>query len=90
MKTTKEKIEVMQAYADGEEIEARSIEYNTEWLPDSYPSWNWKDKDFRIKENTESRVGNYIGGTDSSTQNKGFLKITKKFFYPQEAIKRKG
>lgn len=51
MKTTKEMIEVMQAYLRGEQIE---FCYNDENIKvwentDGEPLWNWKDTDYRVK-----------------------------------------
>ena len=51
MKTTKEMIEVMQAYLRGEQIE---FCYNNENIKvwentDGEPMWNWADTDYRIK-----------------------------------------
>ena len=51
MKTTKEMIEVMQAYESGEQIE---FCYNDENIKvwentDGEPLWNWVDTDYRVK-----------------------------------------
>lgn len=48
MKTTLEKIEVMQAYADGQRIEF----YNGKWQLwlSSEPAWNWGTNDYRIAQ----------------------------------------
>ena len=46
MKTTKEMIEVMQAYERGEEIE---LYYNHEWILYKKPRWNWEYEDYRVK-----------------------------------------
>ena len=46
MKTTKEMIEVMQAYNNGEKIEA----FYNDVLVDIYiPEWNWEVRDYRVK-----------------------------------------
>jgi len=48
--TTKEKIEIMQAYTRGEEIEMRLAyceEY--EWAFAGLPVWNWEKFEYRIK-----------------------------------------
>lgn len=55
MKTTKEKIEVMQAYERGEQIE---FCYNDENIKlwentDGEPLWNWEDADYRVKPKTK-------------------------------------
>ena len=47
MKTTKEKIEVMQAYLDGEQIE-ESIDKKV-WFT-CEPIWNWAKCDYRVKK----------------------------------------
>ena len=51
MKTTKEMIEVMEAYDNGAEIEFinRNITNDTFDLA-LYPLWNWRMYDYRIKE----------------------------------------
>ena len=47
MKTTKEMIEVMQAYLDGEQIE-ESIDQKV-WFT-CEPIWNWAKCDYRVKK----------------------------------------
>ena len=54
MSTTKEKIEVMQACVDGEEIESKKSKKSkkskiNEWGETFTPAWNWFEKDYRIK-----------------------------------------
>lgn len=44
---TKRMIEVMQAYVDGEEIEANS-QSSGKWGKRSKPFWNWADVEYRI------------------------------------------
>ena len=46
MKTTKEMIEVMQAYDRGEQIEAG---YNGVWVDIDMPEWSWVLLDYRVK-----------------------------------------
>ena len=46
MKTTKEMIEVMQAYDRGEQIEAC---YNGVWVDIYIPEWSWGLRDYRVK-----------------------------------------
>ena len=46
MKTTKEMIEIMQAYERGEQIEAG---YNGVWVDIDMPEWNWENVDYRVK-----------------------------------------
>ena len=48
MKTTKEMIEVMQAYNRGEQIEAV---YNGVWVDIYIPEWSWGLRDYRVKPN---------------------------------------
>ena len=50
--TTKDMIEVMQAYERGEQIEIRmkTIPENDEWdTMTQEPEWNWSDFDYRVK-----------------------------------------
>ena len=47
MKTTKEKIEVMQAYERGEQIQFLNI--NNDWKDTESPTWNWCIYDYRVK-----------------------------------------
>ena len=49
MKTTKEMMEVMQAYCDGALIEACFTDDKKWWVP-AEPSWNWEAYNFRIKK----------------------------------------
>ena len=46
MKTTKEMIEVMQAYDRGEQIEAC---YGGVWVDIYIPEWSWGLRDYRVK-----------------------------------------
>ena len=46
MKTTKEMIDVMQAYERGEQIEAG---YNGVWVDIDMPEWSWGLRDYRVK-----------------------------------------
>ncbi len=52
-KTTAEKIEVMQAYERGEEIEYYTRPHNSldfaDWKVPYKPNWNWVDYDYRVK-----------------------------------------
>lgn len=57
--TTKEQIEVMQAYIDGKEIQFKD-EFSIDWIDlDSSPSWNWVDNEYRIKPDTIKNNKNY-------------------------------
>jgi hypothetical protein len=47
MKTTKEMIEVMQAFEDGKGVEAKGR--NVGWVLASNPIWDWRTFDYRIK-----------------------------------------
>jgi hypothetical protein len=56
MKTTKEKIEVMQAFEDGKKIEfLMPVNGWNEWLPAGEPNWNWETNDYRIKAESKLR-----------------------------------
>ena len=48
MKTTKEMIEVMQAYEEGAQIQINPTD-TTEWSYTNNPWWNWSDFDYRVK-----------------------------------------
>ena len=47
-KTTKEKIEIMQAYERGEQIQIYDSIHN-EWKDIKIPSWDWMTSDYRVK-----------------------------------------
>ena len=47
MKTTKEMIEVMQAYERGEQIEF--MDFSREWKDTTNPIWDWAIYDYRVK-----------------------------------------
>ena len=49
MKTTKEMIEVMQAYESGEQIESICKIKNALWYECNNPIWNWDEFDYRVK-----------------------------------------
>ena len=48
MKTTKEMIDVMQAYEEGTQIQIKPS-YTTEWSDTNITWWNWSDFDYRVK-----------------------------------------
>ena len=48
MKTTKEMIEVMQAYDRGEKIECFNDDYE-QWKDIDNPIWDWLHNDYRVK-----------------------------------------
>lgn len=59
--TTKEMIEVMQAYERGEEIEFRLADCEDRWAPTISPLWNWEKFEYRIKpKETKFRVGDVL------------------------------
>lgn len=47
--TTKEKIEIMQAFEDGKEIEFRSAHTEEEWMSCYKAIWNWEKFEYRVK-----------------------------------------
>lgn len=49
MKTTKEMIEVMQAYDRGEQIEACILGEPKKWFDCKNPAWSWDKNDYRVK-----------------------------------------
>ena len=51
MKTTKEMIEVMQAYDRGEQIQLLNIDGN--WEDKDNPAWNWPKCDYSVKPKTK-------------------------------------
>ena len=52
MSTTAYKIEIMEAFENGEEIEFQSIRTNNkEWLPATSPAWDWFNCEYRVKIN---------------------------------------
>ena len=46
--TLREKIEVMEAFERGEEVEHRD-RLNDMWFASNFPAWNWKEFEYRIK-----------------------------------------
>ena len=52
MKTIEEKIAVMQAFADGKEIELRLLT-DSEYYDCKNPGWNWGNYDYRVKPEPE-------------------------------------
>lgn len=63
MKATREKIAVMQAYADGKKIEfdAESKDVWESWESREEPNWNWEENDYRIKPEPKYRPYKYAG-----------------------------
>lgn len=56
MKTTQEMIEVMQAYADGKNIQSRPRIGGGGLWSDVTPMWDWSDCDYRIKEEPKTKT----------------------------------
>lgn len=52
MKTTKEMIEVMQAYDRGEKIELFNYDYG-QWKDVDNPVWDWLHNNYRVKPKTK-------------------------------------
>ena len=53
--TLREKIETMEAFERGEEIECNSL-YNPKWTSTPSPAWNWNDFCYRIKPKPKQTV----------------------------------
>lgn len=53
MKTTKEMIEVMQAFERGEQIEVKDLNGTYGWVNTKDPLWDWSEFDYRVKPNTK-------------------------------------
>ncbi|MBE3610534.1 hypothetical protein [Campylobacter californiensis] len=69
MKTTKEMIEVMEAYEDGAKIQKgiRERYYAYDWRDEKYPEWNWGSYSYRIKlEECKFQVGDMVVMRDYS------------------------
>lgn len=58
MKTTQEKIAIMQAFADGKEIEITPNSHEGIWTLCKEPNWDWPMYDYRVKE--EPKEPKYI------------------------------
>ena len=59
MKTTAEKIQVMQAYQEGKQIEFMNIhgsDYHEWMICDFEPIWDWLTCDYRISLDSKSSV----------------------------------
>lgn len=54
MTTLQEKIEVMQAFADGEAIEGCNPGWSVEWVRCPHPTWDWVACEYRIAPKTLS------------------------------------
>lgn len=55
MKTTKEKIEVMQAFEQGELIEIADYSGGI-WIDEQSPRWEWGKFDYRVKQQTPEPI----------------------------------
>ena len=60
MKTTEEKITVMEAYKQGKKIECFSNDGWDDWIIKSEPSWDWLHNDYRIKKAPELRAWKFF------------------------------
>lgn len=65
MKTTEEKIEVMQHFADGGEVECRTVR---EWFTAPNPTWNWGSADYRIKQPVDPYAELKVAAVDPTKQ----------------------
>lgn len=54
MKTTKQMIEVMEAFDKGKKIEWNPA-YSDVWVSNPNPAWDWLHNDYRIAEEKEYR-----------------------------------
>lgn len=57
-KTTKEKIEVMQAYEEGKQIKCRKKGSGlpwVDWILPHEPAWDWENNDYEVKEEPKYR-----------------------------------
>ena len=54
-KTTKEKIEIMQAYERGEQIQVQH-KYTNEWKDINSPEFNWVECDYQVKPKTLDKI----------------------------------
>ena len=52
--TLREKIEVMEAFERGEEIELKN--YDNDWIVYGEPSWDWVNNEYRIKPKPKKTV----------------------------------
>jgi hypothetical protein len=58
IKTTKEQIEVMQAFIDGKEIEYKEKFENNEYEKTYCPTWDFANYQYRIKPSDKKNVKN--------------------------------
>lgn len=63
MKTLLEKIAVMQAFADGKEIQRERNGSNAGFISDDRPQWDWYTYDYRVKPREPKVI--YVNEYDS-------------------------
>lgn len=85
MKTTREKIEVMQAYENGKtiEISSRGSDNRNMRCCPSAPTWNWDDNDYSIKPEEKKKVKRWLWAMKSPTT--GNWLLSNDFFTESEA-----
>ena len=66
MSTTKEKIEIMQAFCDGEIVES-SPRKSTHWSVVLSPHWSWRENRYRVKHKQLECWVNVLDGEVMST-----------------------
>ena len=72
---TKDKITIMQAYANGEELQ---FKYRDTWKQVNTPNWDWVQYDYRIKpEPLEIWVNTYPGNIAAHSTEKSAIKTAK-------------
>ena len=54
--TLREKIEVMESFERGEEIECTTTWYDTNWHYVKEPKWDWREVDYRVKPKPKQTV----------------------------------
>ena len=81
---TKERIEVMQAYVDGAELQVYS-DLLYEWVKCPVPIWAWDDNEYRIKAPANWEVVKHFeeGGRVDAYENKVFvhMKVNSSYWY---------
>ena len=78
MKTTKEMIEVMQAFEDGEDIQADCYD-SAGWHDIVRSVWNWSDCDYRIKPKPrEVWINEYEDGCKAVYDRESFARNYRK------------
>ena len=77
MKTTLEKIAIMQAFEDGKSIKCSYG--NVSWSYVSNPQWNWEQADYRVKPETlEDAASKYCAYWEVAELEKTAIKNTFK------------